>query len=240
MMALPAADEVHVWSAHLPSLAAQEASLAALLSADEGARRARFLVPSERQRYALSRGVLRKLMAAYTGLPPEQLAFAYGPQGKPLPAGRLADAGLEFNLAHSGELAVYAVTRGRRVGVDVERARDVPEAGQIAARHFAAEEQAAWERLAPEKRLAAFFRIWTRREAFAKATGKGLGEGWAAFAVSVEAAAPRLWHIGGDAAAAGEWTLCDLTLPESYYGAVAAEGRGLVVREGVLPADVLT
>lgn len=230
-----AADEIHIWLADLPALESQEDCYASLLSGDELARRARFLVQRERQKYTVCRGVLRRLLAAYTGLQPEQLEFTYGPQGKPLPAGRLAAAGLEFNLAHSAELAVYAVTLGRRVGVDVERAKEVPEAEQIVARHFAPEERAAWQALASEERPAAFFRVWTRREAFVKATGKGLGEGWSTFAVTVNADAPRLLHVAGDADTAARWTLCDLELPHPYYGAVAAEGTRLrVTSRGVL------
>lgn len=230
-MATPlAANEIHVWVAELPLLACHEEWCGSLLSDDERARSERFLVESERRRYKLCRGLLRQLLSAYTGVGPEVLRFVYGSHGKPLGAGRLAEVGLEFNLAHSGDLAVYALTLGRRVGVDVERAKDVPEAEQIVARHFAIEERAAWQRVAAEERLAMFFRVWTRREAFVKATGKGLGEGWNAFAVTAAASGARLLHISGDAAAAGQWTLCDLELPQPYFGAVAAEGSGLRVR----------
>lgn len=225
-----AADEIHVWVAELPLLAWQEERCGALLSDDERARSERFLIESERRRYTLCRGLLRQLLSAYTGVGPEELRFAYGPQGKPQAAGHLAEVGLEFNLAHSGGLAVYALTFGHRVGIDVERAKDIPEAEQIVARHFAIEERAAWQRVAAEERLAMFFRVWTRREAFVKATGKGLGEGWSAFAVTAGASEARLLYISGAAAAALQWTLCDLELPQPYYGAVAAEGSGLRVR----------
>jgi 4'-phosphopantetheinyl transferase len=230
MIPLPDVNEIHVWLAELPRLEAQHEELEAVLNAEERARANRMLRASQRGQYTLCRGVLRMLLAAYTGQRPEAVEFAYGPWGKPLAAGQLAEAHLEFNLAHSGELAVYAVTQGRRVGVDVECAREVPEAEQIVARHFAAEECTAWQQLAAEERQAAFFRVWTRREAFAKATGQGLGQGWSEFAVAVEASAARLLHIAGDAAAAAGWTLCDLDLPPPYHGAVAAEGRDLAVR----------
>ncbi len=225
-----AADEIHVWVAELPLLVWQEERCEALLSDDERARSARFLVESERRRYTLCRGLLRQLLSAYAGVAPEELRFAYGPQGKPQGAGRLGEVGLEFNLAHSGGMAVYALTLGRRVGIDVERAKEVPEAEQIVARHFAIEERAAWQHVDAAERLAMFFRLWTRREAFVKATGTGLGEGWSAFAVTAGASGARLLHISGDAAAALRWTLRDLELPQPYYGAVAAEGSGLRVR----------
>src|SRR5207253_10188751 len=109
--------------------------------------------------------------------------LAYGARGKPA----LADGdGLRFNVAHSHGLALVAVARGRELGVDLERVRPLPAAEAIARRFFSARERAVLDALPLRRRLDAFLSLWTRKEAFLKATGGGLGWGRALAAVDVD------------------------------------------------------
>lgn len=142
-----------------------------LLSPDERERAGRFHFERDARRYVVAHGVLRAVLGRELGHPPAAIALVRGPHGKP----HLADGGPRFNLSHSDEIALIALHATREVGVDVERARPLPDMPQLAALAFAPAERAAWEALPPEARTAAFFRAWTRTEALAKARGGGFG-----------------------------------------------------------------
>ena len=222
-------DEVHVWRAPLDAAPERVAALGALLAEDERGRAARFAFPDLRARYAVARGRLRVLLGRYLAAAPASLRFAYGPQGKPA----LADGatGLEFNLAHSGHLALYAVTRRRAVGVDVEAERPRLADELMARRFFSPAEVAALLALPPTARVAAFFRIWTRKEAYLKAKGGGLSLGLDTFDVALEAdARTLLLATRPDPAEAARWALVALAPGPGYAGAVAAAGAGWRVR----------
>ncbi len=161
---------VHVWRAGLALPAATMAALHQLLSAAEQARAARFLVAPPRQQYIASHGILRLLIGRYTGVAPRAVRFQYGAHGKPA----LDAAGLQFNMAHSHQLALYAFTLHGPVGIDLEfMARDV-DIESITTHFFNAEEVAAMRALAPEQRRRWFFARWTAKEAVLKAAGVGL------------------------------------------------------------------
>jgi 4'-phosphopantetheinyl transferase len=152
---------------------------------------------------------------------PREIQFVAGAQGKPAIAG-----GPEFNLAHSGDVALIALARDRAVGVDVEQVRAMPDADGIAARFFSAGEQAALAALPAAERQAAFFNIWTRKEAFIKATGAGLSFPLDGFTVSLGAGEDDcLLSAAGGPAVAARWRVQALSAPPGYAAAVAAEGR---------------
>lgn len=206
-------------------------ALAAHLADDEHARAARFRFDRDRRRYVVARGRLREILGRYLDVPPERVSFQYGPQGKPELCPETEDAapghGLTFNLSHAGEHALVVVARGRRVGVDLEPVRALPDADIIAERFFSASEVAAYRALPEAARPAAFFACWTRKEAFVKALGDGLTHPLDTFDVSVapEAAVPLLRVSGVDARAVG-WDACDVPLGLDHAAAVAASGPG--------------
>lgn len=159
------------------------------LPADERWRAAEIVVPAVRRRFVRARAALRRVLSAATGRPPHALAIDYGAHGKP----RLADhPGLHFNLSHSGELAVIATSTLGEVGIDLEALRPRPDLLPVARRFFAAEEAAMVEAFDGAARSRAFLRVWTRKEAVLKATGRGIGIDTRAIAVGVDACAPRL------------------------------------------------
>jgi 4'-phosphopantetheinyl transferase len=153
--------------------------LQTFVSADEVARASRFYFERDRRRFIVGRAILRILLARYVGRSPRQIAFAYGPNGKPAlaspdaPAG--TDASIYFNVTHSDGLVVYAFAGEGEIGVDVERIRDVPEWDHIALSYFAPAELARLYARPVGERPVEFFRSWTRQEALWKALGVGLG-----------------------------------------------------------------
>lgn len=192
----------------------------ALLPADERWRAGEIVVPAVRRRFVRARAALRRVLGRRLGVPPHALAFAYGPTGKPL----LADhPGLHFNLSHSGERAVLALCEDGEVGVDLESVRHRSQVLPVALRFFADAEAAAVAACEGEAQVATFLRIWTRKEAVLKATGRGMGVDTRAIAVGGDACVPRL-GVDFDTR---ELLLADLDLGPGWFAAlcVAAHDR---------------
>jgi 4'-phosphopantetheinyl transferase len=166
--------EVQVVVARLDAGPHEARALALSLSQAERSRAACFRFDRERRRFIVARARLRELLAERLDVPPESIEFVYAREGKPALAERFARSGWRFNLSHCGELALYAFSRAGEVGVDVEAVHAIAEADAIAARVFSRREHEAYRALAPTERPLAFFRCWTRKEAFVKALGDGL------------------------------------------------------------------
>jgi 4'-phosphopantetheinyl transferase len=212
---------VHVWYASLDDL--PEAVLREPLSHDERERVRRFHFERDRRRFVTARGLLRFLLGHYVGRDPADLRFGYGPRGKPFLAG---NDGPRFSLSHSGGLVVLAFARDRELGVDIEQERPLPEAEDLARCYFSPWERAELRRLSPRERQPAFFRCWTRKEAFIKATGNGLSCPLDAFDVTLAPRDPaRLLRIEGEPEAARRFWLEDLQPAADVAGALAVEGR---------------
>lgn len=185
-----------------------------------------FHFEQDRKRFIVGRGVLRTILALYLGTEPSRLQFCYGPHGKPYLADRLGDATLRFNLAHSHELALYAFTRGREIGVDLEYIRYMPGVEQIAARFFSTRENAVLHALPTSQKQEAFFNCWTLKEAYIKAIGNGLAQPLDKFDVSLAPGEPaRLLSVEGAPEEASRWSLKALTPAPGYVAALAVEGH---------------
>jgi len=214
-------DDVHLWRASLDCDVRVLSRLEATLSADEKTRANRFVFSADRNHFVAARGILRELLGAYLAIPPANLEFHYGAQGKPALAESALAPLLQFNLSHSAGLAVYAFSRGRRLGVDVEHVRPRLAEMEIAQRYFAAAELAELQALAPQLRPEAFFLCWTRKEAYVKAHGAGLSLPLDSFTVSLTPG-----HMAGLQAADGElWSIRSLEPAVGYVAAVVVEGR---------------
>ena len=227
--------EVHIWQADLDRAKLDLPALSALLSPDEQARAARFLRPSDRERYIAGRGLLRQLLSRYTGLPPESLRFVLGPNGKP---GLSADCNphmLQFNRTDSGSLALYAFCREQRVGIDAETIPQTFDAEAIARSFFHPHELASLLSLPDAQRLPAFFACWTRKEAYLKARGEGLAFGLSRFEVSLlPGTPPCLLETPFDPSETLRWSLYDVTVPSGYVAALAIEtpaSRPITIRQ---------
>jgi 4'-phosphopantetheinyl transferase len=212
--------EIHLWAFDLDLPETALARLEPLLSDEEQSRAAELRSAARRARFVAGRGMLRDLLGSYTGEDPARIGFRYGNAGKPELAGGGA---LRFSFSHSGALAVCAVASGRAVGVDVERVRDGIDTLGIAERFFSAREAEQLRELPGPERRTAFFRCWTRKEAYQKAIGRGVFSGLADFEVSVTGEG-QLVSVGGRPDEAGRWRLCDLSPRGGHVGAVIAEG----------------
>ncbi len=162
--------EVHVWRIDL-GRPEKIPGQALVLSADERRRADRFVSPRDRERFIAARAAMRMILGDYLGRDPAGLTIEASPFGKPNLAG---DTSLQFNLSHSGDLALLAVAGGLSLGIDLETIRPMREMAGIVQRYFAEAEQVAFSAASGEARPALFFRMWTRKEAYLKAIGVGL------------------------------------------------------------------
>jgi 4'-phosphopantetheinyl transferase len=215
--------DVHVWTLDSGASEAMAARFLPILAPDEKERAARFRFDRLQHSFVVTRGVLRCLLACYVDVPPGGIRFAYGAKGKPALA---SAAGIEFNATHSGGFAMFAFAIGCRVGVDVELMRPMAGAADIAERFFCPEEAAEIGSLPLGERERAFFRCWTRKEAYIKAIGDGLSAPLDGFRVTLRPGEPaRLVHIAHDTDAAQAWTLDDLGPAAGYMAALAYRDR---------------
>jgi 4'-phosphopantetheinyl transferase len=219
-------DDVHVWCAVLDQPAGRVEQLAQTLSEDEKARSDRFYFEQHRKRFIIARGLLRTILGRYLDIAPNLVNFYYGSQGKPALAEDLAVSKLQFNVSHSQDLALYAVTCDRAVGIDIEYIRPMTDAEQLAGRFFAAKEAEILRSLPEYQKQQAFFNCWTRKEAYVKACGAGLSQPLNQFEVSLIPGEPaELLSIAGVIEAAANWQLQDLKPVDGYAGAIALSGK---------------
>jgi 4'-phosphopantetheinyl transferase len=226
-----AAPGVHVWAASLRTSPALLETLARTLAPGERQRAEQFRFQRDRDRFVAGRGILRTILGAYVGIGPAAVALEYGSHGKPSLARTHGVAGLHFNLAHSEDLALMAVTRAGTVGIDVERVRRLDDAEDLVARFFSPRESAQFGALPPEQKAAAFFNLWTRKEAWLKATGEGIGSRLGEVEVSFRPGEPaELLSLPGHVGSAGAgWRLYHLAPAPGFIAALAiAAGRAQV------------
>jgi 4'-phosphopantetheinyl transferase len=194
------------------------------LTPDERMRAARYHFDADRRRFAWTRGVLRALLGSYVGCAPGEICLSAGPMGK-LQLDPSCD-GLRFNVSHSHEWALIALARGRDVGVDVEHHRSLRhDLFAIAERFFAPAEVEALRALEPAGQEPAFFRIWSRKEAYIKATGEGVSAGLDTFGVSIGVDPAVSLRVYGRPDEDARWAMRSLDIGPEYGAAVAVEGK---------------
>ncbi len=226
--------EVHVWQGELDVSSESLERLAATLSPSEHDRANRFRAAEHRRRFVAGRGMQRDVLARYAGVAPERLTFATGPAGKPSLAPNPRN--VRFNASNAGGLAVVAVAAGLEVGIDIEPLRPIPDALDLARRFFSPAEIEALTATPVREHDAAFLVAWTRKEAYIKALGGGLGVGLDSFTVSIGAGQPaRLLDDGLGPATGDRWSLMTLTCATGWTGALAVEGAVDSVRYFVWP-----
>jgi 4'-phosphopantetheinyl transferase len=223
---------LHLWLFPLAGSGAATAADAEMLSPDEALRAERFRFERDRTRFIAGRATLRRILASYLDAEPRSLSFSYGPAGKPEIAGPQATAKLSFNLSNSADWALLAVSRGRCLGVDLERIPDADDLAAVAKRFFAAAEAAALAAYDPPLYAEAFCAIWTRKEALLKAFGAGLSLPLDGFCVSTDPSQPaRLLSTEFRPAEAQRWSLHDVALEPPLAG----QFRAALAVEGGLP-----
>lgn len=166
---------IDIWQASLDISPQLEEKYWAILNTEEKQRANRFVKREDKTRFVAGRAILRYLLAQYLSLHPQAISFDYLSHGKPVLAKNDCSPPLQFNVSHSHYLALYAFTYSDYgIGIDVEFLRSLPDALSLAQRFFTESEAAYLASLPPQKQQAMFFKFWTAKEAYLKATGEGL------------------------------------------------------------------
>jgi len=213
---------VDIVGVRLDAPAEVSAALWQLLSRDERERAEKFRYAEHRQYYIVAHASLRRLLAERLRIAPGAVEFVETKFGKPRLAPVHRSADVEFNLSHSGILALYAFTSGRAVGIDVELLREIPDADDLAERFFSRRETALLRALPLDRRSLAFLACWTRKEAFIKAVGLGFSCPLDAFDVTIDPSAPALiTRIEERIDRVANWAMQAFTPYPGYIAAVA-------------------
>jgi 4'-phosphopantetheinyl transferase len=214
--------EVHVWKAALDASRGRIARFVETLAQDERDRAARFHFENGRENYVAARGILRELLGKYLGVAPDAVQLEYTSHGKPLLDSAHA-SDLRFNLAHSGDMVLFAFVRAARIGIDVERCRPDFDGQRIADRFFTEAESSKLRAARESERVRAFTRQWTRKESFIKAHGDGLSYPLNAFAVIEDDDGTLRIAVDAAPAGASPWHIRDLDIGDDYAAAVTVE-----------------
>lgn len=209
-------DDVHVWLIRADLPATETGGLTSVLDEDERARAARHAADDHRRRFIAAHGVARVIIGHRLGVPAERIGWRRGPHGKPELTGTPGNT--QVNLSHSGELALLAMTDGRRCGIDLQLLPDATQAVRLARRYFPAEETRFVASAAEQTECVhRFGLLWTRKEACVKAVG---GRLMPALRLPVRGNVVR--DPGGPLP--GPYAVRDLTAPPRFMAAVALEG----------------
>lgn len=191
--------EVHLHVTRLDTAVAEVNGL----SGDERLRSTRFRFDRDRRRYVAGRSFVRSVLAGYLDTQPHEVQLAYAARGKPELVG--AAKSLRFNFSGAGEWGMLGVARCD-IGVDVEQVRPIADLDDVARRFFAAREAETVLAAEGEERVIRFLACWTRKEAFVKATGVGIGTSLSDFEVTIAPSdTPRITHVPNERAA--DWSL---------------------------------
>jgi len=217
MLSLPP-NEAHIWTAFLPST--ELPTTTKTLSAHECDRASRFHFAEDRFRYVFAHGVLREVLSRYVRCPPGDIQFATNPFGKPFIEAASGSRPPEFNLSHAGRIILVGVCAGRSVGIDVEEIRPIKELLSIANSQYTPQE-CAFILAQPSGQLErAFFRVWTRKEAYVKAMGKGLSIQLNSFDTL---ASGKLSDTVVGSRNTPMLQIADLDVPEGFVASIAVE-----------------
>jgi len=232
--------DLHIWTIELKGSDRVVEECHSLLSDEETARADRLFHEEHRRKYTLSHGVLRALLGNYLSVSPASIQYKFGHARKPF----LADcqATLQFNVSDSGDLALIGFAQSCDLGVDVEFVKRMADMEAVARRFFSPEERSELQSLDEPERTTAFFRCWTRKEAYLKALGDGLAAPLDSFQVTLRPdEEPRLVQTELAGGNTRNWHLHHLAPALDYLGAVAYTGQPRRIREWPLvqPDDLV-
>jgi 4'-phosphopantetheinyl transferase len=196
-----------------------------ILDDGERAQADRFRFDVHRRRFTIGRAYQRLILGAYLLREPTTIRYTYSPNGKPYIAEQPLLSSVSFNFSNSSDLALLAIVRKQEIGIDIERIDEIADLERLASHFFSRREADKLLTLPHELQLAAFFRCWTRKEAYLKAVGHGLSMPLDSFDVSLTPdEGVRILAIRGDVDRAKAWSLFHLDPAQGYIGAVAIEG----------------
>jgi len=223
-------NEVHVWRAFLDLPQFEMESLLEILSVDELERASRFHFERHKKRFIVSRGILRNILSHYIDIIPQKVFFEYSSQGKPVLAHKPGEATYHFNLSHSGEFALYAVSPESGVGIDIERIQDDISVDQISQKFYSHKEIHQLEIIHKNDRSELFFQYWTRKEALLKATGEGISFQMEQCDVSlIDGGVLSPIILPGNNEESSSWYVQDLSPGPGYVAAIAVESSNCTI-----------
>jgi 4'-phosphopantetheinyl transferase len=195
------------------------------LSEDESERAARLKVEEKKKQFVIVRGVLRKLLSNSLSKSSKAIKFSYGEHKKPAIEEKYNNKSVEFNISHSGNYALIAMTLTNKVGVDIEKINREINYQSLSNRFFSRKEKQELTRLNKDEQLDAFYRAWVRKESFIKATGKGIAYGLDQFSVSLEERKISGIELVSPNLIDEQWTCYDLVNLENYKTALTSCGK---------------
>lgn len=207
-------NEVHIWSANLASTHDKQVEEIALLSMDERKRAEQFRFLIHKRRFIATRNILRHILSQYVNVPPQEIIFQYTKYKKPHLL-HPSYSNLQFNLAHSHDLIVYALTLDHAIGIDIEKIQDHYN-HDVVKRFFSAQENNELTLLSAQDKITGFYRIWSRKEALIKATGRGLSIPLSSFSVAAKDIQETIMLQDEI------WTLLPLFIHSGYQAALAS------------------
>lgn len=216
---------VDVWSGHLALGAEELLGLAGVMNDSERQKAQTFRLPLMHDRYVAVRGLLRQTLAGYLQVDPASLQFETGEYGKPC----LACGSLYFNISHTGDFLLIAVADFPDIGVDIETVKPRGSLDGLARRCFSDCEFDRWQRLPEEQQLQTFYRLWTKKEAFVKAVGRGIALGLEHCEVELEPGG-QLLAIPAEYGPAEAWKSTELPVEANACAALVAPNCGFALR----------
>jgi len=226
LASMPAAafDCVHLWQLDVASSDCTDQRRFAALDSSERVRAAGIRLDRDRRTFRVARATLRALLGAYLARPPRTLTIGYGACGKPhlMPCENASE--LQFSVAHSGGRILYAVTRARDVGVDVERVRHIANLSSVARTILTPDEYAAWSRLNDRERVSSLYLAWVRKEAVLKGLGCGLVMRPSRIEVTLARDALFAPTIRAECETRRSWRLYGVNQQDGWVAALALEG----------------
>lgn len=216
---------VDIWLGNLALDAEDLDKLHGLLDQHEQQRAGKFTLQVIRNRYVATRGLLRMILANYLNTDPAGLQFAVGEHGKPT----LCDRQLYFNLSHTADNLAIVASDLEHIGIDIEQIKPRSSLKQLAERCFSATEFADWRLLPETQRQLTFYQLWTQKEAFVKAVGRGIALGLDQCEVNLSAA--QFEKVPTEYGLAQHWRIIELSLEHDFCGAVVVPNVELLIKQ---------
>ncbi len=218
-------DEIHIWYAMLDDSIEQFEYYSQLLTAEEKNKAAGFRFKQSRIHFVLRRGILRTILGLYLAKKPNLVELRNRKNGKPELVPSRGTNSIQFSLSHSNGVALYGFTRECDIGVDIEYVRQIDDMELLSQSFFSQSENSTLQALPVEERKRAFFKCWTRKEAFIKATGEGLSYPLNSFEVSLGLnEPPSLLILKEDGGKGTLWSIGEPELISNVAAAFAIRG----------------
>ena len=223
--------EVHIWKADLDRHSKFTEMQATLLSQDELMRAEKYRFPKDSVRYSVGRSICRLILCQYLNIEAKDLVLYYNRYGRPHIDSYLNHNDLNFNVSHSENHLLLAVSREREVGIDIEKVKCEFDCMEIAKGFFSVYELTQLKALTPSKRELGFITCWTQKEAYIKAQGMGLSLDLDSFDVSLDPKKPaELLSVRDDPTQVERWKLHTFSPFRGYISTLAAEGQAWETR----------